>query len=130
MMNIIFLFLGVIISFLIAGMFKNNLKKDDENVKALVHNRPISQYSKIEYHEQEKDFQVPNSDEIDADFDQIIVDLTDRYSWYGDLPISSLHLLNLKARDLHFEDILNRICLLYTSPSPRDATLSRMPSSA
>ena len=24
----------------------------------------------------------------------------------------------------------NRICLLYTSPSPRDATLSRMPSSA
>ena len=27
-------------------------------------------------------------------------------------------------------DALVRICLLYTSPSPRDATLSRMPSSA
>ena len=27
-------------------------------------------------------------------------------------------------------DILNGSCLLYTSPSPRDATLSRMPSSA
>ena len=26
--------------------------------------------------------------------------------------------------------ILNLVCLLYTSPSPRDATLSRMPSSA
>ena len=26
--------------------------------------------------------------------------------------------------------ILTQICLLYTSPSPRDATLSRMPSSA
>ena len=25
---------------------------------------------------------------------------------------------------------MNMICLLYTSPSPRDATLSRMPSSA
>ena len=25
---------------------------------------------------------------------------------------------------------LSRVCLLYTSPSPRDATLSRMPSSA
>ena len=25
---------------------------------------------------------------------------------------------------------LNEVCLLYTSPSPRDATLSRMPSSA
>ena len=28
------------------------------------------------------------------------------------------------------EDAPNRACLLYTSPSPRDATLSRMPSSA
>ena len=27
-------------------------------------------------------------------------------------------------------DLLDTICLLYTSPSPRDATLSRMPSSA
>ena len=26
--------------------------------------------------------------------------------------------------------VLKEICLLYTSPSPRDATLSRMPSSA
>ena len=30
-----------------------------------------------------------------------------------------------------FEEHMNKyICLLYTSPSPRDATLSRMPSSA
>ena len=29
-----------------------------------------------------------------------------------------------------FEDGELNICLLYTSPSPRDATLSRMPSSA
>ena len=28
------------------------------------------------------------------------------------------------------EQTLNTLCLLYTSPSPRDATLSRMPSSA
>ena len=27
-------------------------------------------------------------------------------------------------------DSLDTVCLLYTSPSPRDATLSRMPSSA
>ena len=26
--------------------------------------------------------------------------------------------------------LITRVCLLYTSPSPRDATLSRMPSSA
>ena len=30
----------------------------------------------------------------------------------------------------HAGDPLNEDCLLYTSPSPRDATLSRMPSSA
>ena len=29
-----------------------------------------------------------------------------------------------------YADSLNKNCLLYTSPSPRDATLSRMPSSA
>ena len=47
------------------------------------------------------------------------------------------------VRDYPFDDIMHKIidlgdgelaligiCLLYTSPSPRDATLSRMPSSA
>ena len=28
------------------------------------------------------------------------------------------------------ESDIDKLCLLYTSPSPRDATLSRMPSSA
>ena len=28
------------------------------------------------------------------------------------------------------KDVMPLVCLLYTSPSPRDATLSRMPSSA
>ena len=31
---------------------------------------------------------------------------------------------------IHFDDYFSYSCLLYTSPSPRDATLSRMPSSA
>ena len=34
------------------------------------------------------------------------------------------------AENQRLEDVLLLICLLYTSPSPRDATLSRMPSSA
>ena len=29
-----------------------------------------------------------------------------------------------------YADKISNVCLLYTSPSPRDATLSRMPSSA
>ena len=32
--------------------------------------------------------------------------------------------------DLHFQSLERWSCLLYTSPSPRDRTRSRMPSSA
>ena len=59
-------------------------------------------------------------------------------------PVYMLNLLKFKDRATYKdgEDIsgrdayaryakaLSAICLLYTSPSPRDATLSRMPSSA
>ena len=34
------------------------------------------------------------------------------------------------ASEKRLESLKNKACLLYTSPSPRDATLSRMPSSA
>ena len=34
------------------------------------------------------------------------------------------------AKDLHDAHRLDRLCLLYTSPSPRDLSTSRMPSSA
>ena len=40
---------------------------------------------------------------------------------------SAQHDLSLAHHDV---PNLNHVCLLYTSPSPRDATLSRMPSSA
>ena len=36
----------------------------------------------------------------------------------------------LKKTTLGVKSNLNQICLLYTSPSPRDRSLSRMPSSA
>ena len=35
-----------------------------------------------------------------------------------------------KSEGAYFWDLDDNRCLLYTSPSPRDATLSRMPSSA
>ena len=38
--------------------------------------------------------------------------------------------LRLLAREVYDKISKIRGCLLYTSPSPRDATLSRMPSSA
>ena len=36
----------------------------------------------------------------------------------------------MKTESEHVQNTLFQTCLLYTSPSPRDATLSRMPSSA
>ena len=41
-----------------------------------------------------------------------------------------LNLLNDLKRKFNLSFIVISHCLLYTSPSPRDATLSRMPSSA
>ena len=43
---------------------------------------------------------------------------------HEDRPKSKFFIDNL------FENFISLACLLYTSPSPRDATLSRMPSSA
>ena len=37
---------------------------------------------------------------------------------------------NAEKFEVSFERELHRVCLLYTSPSPRDRTRSRMPSSA
>ena len=58
-------------------------------------------------------------------------------SWQNNVAIHN-ELTNAKPTKMHvlIEKALKRnnlnshICLLYTSPSPRDATLSRMPSSA
>ena len=38
--------------------------------------------------------------------------------------------VDLNIIDKEAESIANKACLLYTSPSPRDGLLSRMPSSA
>ena len=46
-------------------------------------------------------------------------------------PIDSFAADNLQqSPQAHLGTDLDQLCLLYTSPSPRDATLSRMPSSA
>ena len=47
-----------------------------------------------------------------------------------DLQGGSYLLLEIDNKPVIKQKIQNKVCLLYTSPSPRDATLSRMPSSA
>ena len=46
------------------------------------------------------------------------------------VPMAPDQLIYTDKRDLRFTPNVVVSCLLYTSPSPRDATLSRMPSSA
>ena len=77
---------------------------------------------------------------VTADADR--TDLSDRYHHLrlhdhpqtgGSVQLSPYDLANLgRAIPMVFfyEATLDPHCLLYTSPSPRDATLSRMPSSA
>ena len=51
-----------------------------------------------------------------------------------DVPINKIYIPSAKRKTLDEEKVMplaeDIFCLLYTSPSPRDATLSRMPSSA
>ena len=51
--------------------------------------------------------------------------------YHQEIPYSSeVAIEEFKESELRGEDFVHIRCLLYTSPSPRDATLSRMPSSA
>ena len=54
----------------------------------------------------------------------ILIEIFNAYQAFSDDPIKAVDTIWNYAH----ED--NKDCLLYTSPSPRDATLSRMPSSA
>ena len=52
---------------------------------------------------------------------------------YGLPIVLVLNMMDMAARDgidIDIGSLETQLCLLYTSPSPRDATLSRMPSSA
>ena len=64
----------------------------------------------------------------DGDANPVIVEYRKIYSASKAIgPDSTLTLLEQFLANKEFE---NYACLLYTSPSPRDATTSRMPSSA
>ena len=58
---------------------------------------------------------------IDIHYDFLIEDQSDCFTW-------KLHKIPLPNKGV--VKIVKQLCLLYTSPSPRDRRLSRMPSSA
>ena len=52
------------------------------------------------------------------------------FSKYGEIEEGSVAYDKNTNKSMGFAFVTFKTCLLYTSPSPRDATLSRMPSSA
>ena len=97
-------------------------------------------FDPVEYYDSKPDLAMPGFD-FD-DFSQPLVEGICEYEgkWIGlpfDIPIFTLmyrkDILEKHGIDVPktYEDFTKAVdCLLYTSPSPRDATLSRMPSSA
>ena len=76
----------------------------------------------------------PDIDELEQEEDQLSIESEDlsmtpkpRFVGYKTLGLASL--IAALVGTLGGAGI-SKLCLLYTSPSPRDATLSRMPSSA
>ena len=75
--------------------------------------------SETEEEAEEEEFIIKTKAELEEESREAVLKV---YSdWYSRL--------DKKKRKDHLSDYL-KACLLYTSPSPRDATLSRMPSSA
>ena len=70
--------------------------------------------------------------EYENNFSQKIHSLKDKINTVTDLETysSELKALERELTIFHSKVVMDIICLLYTSPSPRDWTISRMPSSA
>ena len=92
-----------------------------------------------------KYFEFEGEDQINTDFletfsfdspDQYIMTETDEFSavcpfsGLPDLAYVKIEYYPVGGKCIELKSLKYYFCLLYTSPSPRDATVSRMPSSA
>ena len=79
----------------------------------------------------EKDFNYPlysQTSEIDIEEGDVINKM--KRENVDEIPVDDLSSNDELKRSAFVTSVDFLLCLLYTSPSPRDATLSRMPSSA
>ena len=108
-------------------------KFEDSIIQALKHN----DYHKIA-HESFTTLETELKETLEANCNPEMALNTFEKNIFGVVPTDMEHLEDLKKKThghylvyLSFKRLIKAyICLLYTSPSPRDATLSRMPSSA
>ena len=84
----------------------------------------------VEYHVPEvTDYFDSSTEQILEEYFEIAMNEIPKYS-QEDIKLNQVDEVKKKWYDAIVENNLTNICLLYTSPSPRDGLLSRMPSSA
>ena len=74
------------------------------------------------------DYKKKSLNKIDVKSDYEEIDTRLASGWYVD-SVGTSNKKKYKTKEVQFK-IAKKSCLLYTSPSPRDRSLSRMPSSA
>jgi len=78
-------------------------------------------------------FKVPQKDKqifLSPSEDKISSLLEENKKIFSQYSFAILNQLFREVREKSRKEVIQRACLLYTSPSPRDRTRSRMPSSA
>ena len=70
--------------------------------------------------------------QMDTQYGQILIDTDVIATYAGSVAVECFGIVGMAAVNMKdgLVKLLKRDCLLYTSPSPRDRSVSRMPSSA
>ena len=100
-----------------------------------------NQASKVQEKNPEKETSIPEetiSDSVSAEFEENSINELKEDDIPKNIPTADDSSSRVNKSDLEsagftldeFASLLSKYCLLYTSPSPRDRTRSRMPSSA
>ena len=108
------------------GFAADTTKTKRQNILAVLTSQLFDEYqrrpTKLAFHDLTKNTSIPRTTKILLGLGTkfCIADEKPTYNWVKTAQKRLTHQIRLHAE----------LCLLYTSPSPRDATLSRMPSSA
>ena len=103
----------------------------ERGTRGALHAEPHHELDGFVHHDAHHPFALPDDDDHEKEDDLV-------FGRHRAPSMSSVDLEEEKRADWHHHDVevasdsgfAQTLCLLYTSPSPRDATLSRMPSSA
>ena len=117
------------------GVFTNNDDENDHSLYVLIPFSKISTFADLNKTlAADKEYQTAAADYFTRELKDPVYDrIESRFlKAFAGMPVIEVPAVSAEKKPRVFELRLyqSHTCLLYTSPSPRDATLSRMPSSA